>query len=218
MRGKRHHFAPRLSRNRITPAGAGKTAAGLSDCRAGWDHPRRCGENPVLHDFRAVSAGSPPQVRGKHSTDELTPQQIRITPAGAGKTLLLLLKLSACRDHPRRCGENPVLHDFRAVSAGSPPQVRGKHSTDELTPQQIRITPAGAGKTLLLLLKLSACRDHPRRCGENLNPTKGLYYPSGSPPQVRGKPLSVCVSIPIRRITPAGAGKTTIQFKGLDNI
>ena len=208
MRGKRHHFAPRLSRNRITPAGAGKTAAGLSDCRAGWDHPRRCGENPVLHDFRAVSAGSPPQVRGKHSTDELTPQQIRITPAGAGKTLLLLLKLSACRDHPRRCGENPVLHDFRAVSAGSPPQVRGKHSTDELTPQQIRITPAGAGKTLLLLLKLSACRDHPRRCGENPEYGAAPRVVPGSPPQVRGKRHSPRPRKSQDRITPAGAGKT----------
>ena len=167
MRGKRHHFAPRLSRNRITPAGAGKTAAGLSDCRAGWDHPRRCGENPVLHDFRAVSAGSPPQVRGKHSTDELTPQQIRITPAGAGKTLLLLLKLSACRDHPRRCGENPEYGAAPRVVPGSPPQVRGKRHSPRPRKSQDRITPAGAGKTCCCICACGCCWDHPRRCGEN---------------------------------------------------
>ena len=45
MRGKRCAVLNLVPVCGITPADAGKTAAGLSDCRAGWDHPRGCGEN-----------------------------------------------------------------------------------------------------------------------------------------------------------------------------
>ena len=51
-----------------------------------------------------------------------------------------------------------------------------------------RITPAGAGKTYRCPSGFSAHEDHPRRCGENLNPTGRNFTIQGSPPQVRGKP------------------------------
>ena len=50
-----------------------------------------------------------------------------ITPADAGKTKVPAKGQKGCGDHPRGCGENPVLHDFRAVGTGSPPRMRGKH-------------------------------------------------------------------------------------------
>ena len=51
-------------------------------------------------------------------------------------------------------------------------------------------------------------RDHPRRCGENLDNIASSVVYNGSPPQVRGK-LSFFVAVkPSPRITPAGAGKT----------
>ena len=50
--------------------------------------------------------------------------------------------------------------------------------------------------------------DHPRRCGENGRTVGEKSLNTGSPPQVRGKPLSVCGQTPLLRITPAGAGKT----------
>ena len=45
-------------------------------------------------------------MRGKHATDELTPDEIRITPADAGKTWRVVATDSYDGDHPRGCGEN----------------------------------------------------------------------------------------------------------------
>ena len=93
---------------------------------------------------------------------------------------------------------------------GSPPQVRGKPSVSPHLVLVYRITPAGAGKTTSIIRSHSDIRDHPRRCGENLqiqdSKTKGI----GSPPQVRGKPLIKFCHNQCIRITPAGAGKTSV--------
>ena len=50
--------------------------------------------------------------------------------------------------------------------------------------------------------------DHPRRCGENVLSVTVAFRMRGSPPQVRGKPLSMSAAPIANRITPAGAGKT----------
>ena len=52
------------------------------------------------------------------------------------------------KDHPRRCGENAVLEELGLAYDGSPPQVRGKPGRSECPPSGLRITPAGAGKTI----------------------------------------------------------------------
>ena len=51
----------------------------------------------------------------------------RITPAGAGKTLIFVSRDIDERDHPRRCGENSEGLEILLIFPGSPPQVRGKH-------------------------------------------------------------------------------------------
>ena len=71
---------------RITPAGAGKTGAGLSGQRQPEDHPRRCGENRAVPLLPPLGAGSPPQVRGKLVIHAECVLVQGITPAGAGKT------------------------------------------------------------------------------------------------------------------------------------
>ena len=50
--------------------------------------------------------------------------------------------------------------------------------------------------------------DHPRRCGENIFASNYILRNMGSPPQVRGKPVSGIGILGLFRITPAGAGKT----------
>ena len=72
-----------------------------------------------------------------------------ITPAGAGKTVGLLEDLAGAEDHPRRCGENEVFKRLSDGKIGSPPQVRGKPSNVEENTVLSRITPAGAGKTVI---------------------------------------------------------------------
>ena len=65
VRGKLYLYFYLCHFTRITPAGAGKTFRAVVTSVAGWDHPRRCGENPCLTFVMLVDAGSPPQVRGK---------------------------------------------------------------------------------------------------------------------------------------------------------
>ena len=74
-----------------------------------------------------------------------------------------------------------------------------------------RITPAGAGKTKPLPPVQCRQQDHPRRCGENSLLALCLSGGVGSPPQVRGKPEFVLGVGLIKRITPAGAGKTKLE-------
>ena len=92
-------------------------------------------------------SGSPPQVRGKRWCEVRDKNACRITPAGAGKTILVQRKLFQLGDHPRRCGENAMLEAELDGNTGSPPQVRGKRNRAVQLFVVDRITPAGAGKT-----------------------------------------------------------------------
>ena len=135
----------------------------------------------------------------------------RITPAGAGKTGRVFPPCAYPADHPRRCGENDGVPANFDDEAGSPPQVRGKPAV--VSPKKIarRITPAGAGKTFIVSVAGHAEEDHPRRCGENRFVDFAFKPPQGSPPQVRGKLICVMPCSTVDRITPAGAGKTTVN-------
>ena len=150
-------------------------------------------------------------MRGKPACRLPSRQSSRITPAGAGKTFVQDAENTSHRDHPRRCGENRQIDRFPVRQVGSPPQVRGKQVYDRRIVGCLRITPAGAGKTDISDCINAALKDHPRRCGENVQLFKLSLTYSGSPPQVRGKHNSQTVGKCKMRITPAGAGKTRTQ-------
>ena len=152
--------------------------------------------------------GSPPQVRGKRLQDATVKIKDRITPAGAGKTILFRQQINITQDHPRRCGENLLALVQSIGIPGSPPQVRGKPRRLSIFRARYRITPAGAGKTQLRIRKLRDRWDHPRRCGENRVSLTTVMVQEGSPPQVRGKPQVLQGIGEVIGITPAGAGKT----------
>ena len=156
----------------ITPAGAGKTFHTAMMFHGKQDHPRRCGENVFLHFDSFQKMGSPPQVRGKLWGRHGGTWYAGITPAGAGKTFKAVIRSDSSQDHPRRCGENVTCECKFAGIPGSPPQVRGKLLCWFCKNCLHRITPAGAGKTLYWLSRWAVCRDHPRRCGENIHPNR----------------------------------------------
>ena len=148
MRGKLAVRPLGRHQERITPADAGKTAACMVLIFAGEDHPRGCGENMFVRSRPQGELGSPPQVRGKQDNPPTVLPEAGITPAGAGKTSICAVRQADTEDHPRRCGENLTTFPQSSASAGSPPQVRGKHPPHFNASRRRRITPAGAGKTL----------------------------------------------------------------------
>ena len=167
MRGKLN-LAPEGTVNlRITPADAGKTGRGCAEFRQSVDHPRGCGENTHFRGLEGSWLGSPPRMRGKLEGVVLIGQNLRITPADAGKTFRAVVTSVAGWDHPRGCGENRTRNRVRFFFPGSPPRMRGK--PDEVTAYQAeaRITPADAGKTAVLVNSCGREKDHPRGCGEN---------------------------------------------------
>ena len=152
--------------------------------------------------------GSPPHLRGKRAVATCPVMVTRITPAPAGKTAHLPRIRRSYSDHPRTCGENARLHAVRRVRLGSPPHLRGKPLLQATLQQPARITPAPAGKTLILCRSLGLFADHPRTCGENEVAKPGITAAYGSPPHLRGKQRSRGPTSPLPRITPAPAGKT----------
>ena len=89
MRGKHGLAEIGLVRYRITPADAGKTACSRWYSARTWDHPRGCGENYEQLVGGVETLGSPPRMRGKRIGALAGMEQNRITPADAGKTLLI---------------------------------------------------------------------------------------------------------------------------------
>ena len=86
-------------------------------------------------------------MRGKHKALAKQDRATGITPAGAGKTPNIPPLKRKLGDHPRRCGENRSISAEHFLTNGSPPQVRGKRELNALCYINLRITPAGAGKT-----------------------------------------------------------------------
>ena len=115
MRGKLSAVFKCYSRNRITPADAGKTSGLMRLTALRRDHPRGCGENRRRERGEGVYLGSPPRMRGKPGGTLLDWWRRRITPADAGKTLGKIQTSCAIWDHPRRCGENRVATTRRTL-------------------------------------------------------------------------------------------------------
>ena len=155
------------------------------------DHPRRCGENHGGGRHSDDRRGSPPQMRGKHNATHQSIADNRITPADAGKTFWVFGVLN-----PRQ---------------GSPPQMRGKPDAKSPFLLQQGITPADAGKTYRSRRRDYAAADHPRRCGENEPVSEVELQDLGSPPQMRGKHCICAATSTQQRITPADAGKTSMD-------
>ena len=147
-------------------------------------------------------------MRGKLGLGTYTQKGKRITPACAGKTIYYTYKKYARKDHPRVCGENSALTLRNSRRVGSPPRVRGKHGSESKLETITGITPACAGKTSAYSSVSPECGDHPRVCGENVLSICPPHSGIGSPPRVRGKPLTSSKNTVLSRITPACAGKT----------
>ena len=169
MRGKHAVAADLHGHVRIIPAHAGQTTSRSRSRCPRSDHPRACGANPVLGDFRGRDDGSSPRMRGKRTEEWGRHRSRRIIPAHAGQTTAATPRSRAFPDHPRACGAN------------------GLHRASQLRVQIRRIIPAHAGQTPSRRPSTGPAPDHPRACGANYANHFVSCTISGSSPRMRGK-------------------------------
>ena len=100
---------------------------------------------------------------------------------------------------------------LRGLVLGSPPRVRGKVFGQVLAALVLGITPAYAGKRCSARTPTFRTWDHPRVCGEKRRPSSHSHTLPGSPPRVRGKVSAGKILLHDGGITPAYAGKSSIQ-------
>ena len=129
-------------------------------------------------------------MRGKAAIVFANDIPIRITPAYAGKRLCLQILPTLVKDHPRLCGEKHLLLYLSAQQQGSPPPMRGKVERVYFAPQDLRITPAYAGKSKWFAIECVKPWDHPRLCGEKRLEQRKKAIEKGSPPPMRGKGIT----------------------------
>ena len=175
------------------------------------DHPRTRGEKQYTVKWSKLALGSPPHTRGKASADIYRLREARITPAHAGKSSALPLKLRDRGDHPRTRGEKRTSDLPEPEPAGSPPHTRGKVMLKTMQSYQGRITPAHAGKSDGQQPLTATAQDHPRTRGEKRDVFKSLCCQVGSPPHTRGKVQFVPDGEIVTGITPAHAGKSVTK-------
>ena len=108
-------------------------------------------------------------------------------------------------------GEKPSFGQLYGLLVGSPPRGRGKAAAPVWRRWYARITPAWAGKSLLSMAAALSARDHPRVGGEKCRGSSAAHKPLGSPPRGRGKDLGPCGVGGTQGITPAWAGKSSVE-------
>ena len=126
-----------------------------------------CGKDCQLNGLYRSKPGSPPRVREGLIDRLATGEEIRITPACAGRTSLMLFHVFQSRDHPRVCGKDLVAKDTQVSDVGSPPRVREGLDLSQYPQNSSGITPACAGRTRLSICTNPRLWDHPRVCGKD---------------------------------------------------
>ncbi len=67
-------------------------------------------------------------MRGKETARKIGCRLYGITPAHAGKSVVIYYDRRAAEDHPRPCGEKDKIKSKIILKVGSPPPMRGKAS------------------------------------------------------------------------------------------
>ena len=175
--------------NGITPACAGKSTSDDRGCHKEGNHPRVRGEEFVQRLQDSSRQESPPRARGRVPIDIRTSRGYGITPACAGKSMI-------------------ITTDF-LMDLESPPRARGRADTLSCVVLPSGITPACAGKSADDMARLKAARNHPRVRGEERSRYLRASSQWESPPRARGRVPALFVRGVLFGITPACAGKST---------
>ena len=153
MRGAADGHRGRGGRGGIIPACAGSSRDLVDE---GRDGPSRYGIIPACagsSDSEAINygltrEGSSPRVRGAVAARVVVYRVHGIIPACAGSRPCRTTRTSACRDHPRVCGEQPLCARRAMTDSGSSPRVRGAGVLGPPAARADGIIPACAGSRL----------------------------------------------------------------------
>ena len=192
----------------IIPACAGSTVARAPVLTPSRDHPRMCGEHVFRSRRRMDARGSSPHVRGARLVRGVQGVALGIIPACAGSTTSPADTCPHHRDHPRMCGEHPLVTGQHTFGLGSSPHVRGALHVTRSDAWLVGIIPACAGSTPWTKPKAWTCRDHPRMCGEHITGNADDAVKAGSSPHVRGAHTCAVFGRYNGGIIPACAGST----------
>ena len=158
----------------IIPACAGSTDQTSVLLIVFRDHPRMCGEHDPDNNPESDPMGSSPHVRGAHYHVRQGGGRPGIIPACAGSTSNHSRLYMVSGDHPRMCGEHPVVVAHALHLPGSSPHVRGARNPN-MPPFHIGgIIPACAGSTCRPSMVDVRQGDHPRMCGEHCRAERGI--------------------------------------------
>ena len=193
---------------RLIPARAGQTSDYTEKSRETPAHPRACGANDPGRVDKVLACGSSPRVRGKPGGAEQAGDAVRLIPARAGPTMLMLVLIAEPPAHPRACGANRRSTNYSQTVSGSSPRVRGQLHAASPTPRRCRLIPARAGPTVGSLTIILPRAAHPRACGANAFDLRFHRDVSGSSPRVRGQLRSSMTHSVAFRLIPARAGPT----------
>ena len=171
---------------RLIPARAGNIFSSTSCAHLPAAHPRSRGEHSWRSRCAAAVGGSSPLARGTRLSS--TPKTIfpRLIPARAGNTVCN--QLVGCRSaaHPRSRGEHVARRWSITCTPGSSPLARGTQTIKNAFQNGIRLIPARAGNTLILITSPVMISAHPRSRGEHFLITVSHAPRSGSSPLARG--------------------------------
>ena len=191
---------------RITPACAGNSRPCCGNTKAGGDHPRLRGEQPLQPSLWPCHRGSPPLARGTEFCACRCILQAGITPACAGNRWMSGKEAKEAGDHPRLRGEQIRAAILSGRDAGSPPLARGTVVNVGGLCDNGGITPACAGNSNTNLRICIIFWDHPRLRGEQTIAEDAGEANAGSPPLARGPGFCFLLKKYFSGITPACAG------------
>ena len=200
--------APQWWMTRLIPARAGKTPRSRDSTTRSPAHPRSRGENRLSGSVADHDAGSSPLARGKRPRFARCEGNAGLIPARAGKTVRLGVRDGRESAHPRSRGENEHALERVNEARGSSPLARGKPQIGVEGAAGVRLIPARAGKTAIVVRGVFAPGAHPRSRGENRVRRRTAGRATGSSPLARGKLEAVRAYYNPARLIPARAGKT----------
>ena len=194
----------------LIPAGAGRTHGQDQGTGAGAAHPRWRGEDHGSVGETMTISGSSPLARGGRSRILGVSLPDGLIPAGAGRTAGGAERALPPRAHPRWRGEDGASPRWSGRRPGSSPLARGGHVGTEQATDRRGLIPAGAGRTRDQCFAPSAEGAHPRWRGEDGRPRPLCGRRRGSSPLARGGLHIIITARQLRRLIPAGAGRTAL--------